>query len=426
MNFIDQAEVKVVAGKGGDGRLSFRHEKFISKGGPDGGNGGNGGDVILLASNNQNSLAAFRHNKTLKAESGQPGGNKKKHGKSGQDLLIKVPIGTEAKDALGKVVADLTENGQSEVVARGGKGGFGNAHFVSSVRQAPNFAEKGEPGESINLNLELKMLADIGLVGLPNAGKSTLLGAISNAHPKIADYPFTTLNPSVGVVDVDPKSSLLFADIPGLIEGAAEGKGLGHDFLRHIERTSVIVHVVDAYGADIANNYRIIRSELEAYSKQLAKRPEIVVISKCEGLSGEQSSELLDCLRPVVKPRKTKILLISAKSGLGLRELILSAKSVKDSVDSERETSKSGEEIFEYRLTDNSSSWTVEKDGKRRYIVKGESIKHFAQRTDFNNDQAIERLLDILRKRGVINALIKQGIKPGDTIDVAGKGTIVF
>ncbi len=425
MNFIDQAIVSVEAGKGGDGRVSFRREKFISRGGPDGGDGGNGGSVILHASNNQDSLATFRYTKQLKAEDGVPGGNKRKHGKSGLDLIVEVPVGTEAKDENGQLIADMIEVGQSITVAAGGRGGFGNAHFVSSRRQAPGFAEKGEPGESKQLYLELKMLADVGLVGLPNAGKSTLLGALSHARPKVADYPFTTLNPSVGVVDIDKQSSLLFADIPGLIEGAAKGKGLGHDFLRHIERTSLIVHVIDAYVADVASAYLTIRNELKAYNPELAKRPEIVVINKIEGLDSEITSDLKNSLSRVLKPKSTKILLISAKSGLGLRELVLAAKAAKDKA-AAKKVKVVEPELFEYRLPENKSGWSITPSSEGRFLISGPQIERFALRTDFSNDQAVARLLYILRKRGVLKALNKQGVKPGDTLDIAGKGEIVY
>lgn len=425
MNFIDQANVSVQAGDGGNGRVSFRHEKFISRGGPDGGDGGHGGDVVFKASNNSNSLAFFRYTKKLQAESGQAGGNKKKHGKSGEDLIVIVPVGTEARDSEGNVVADLVTDGQTEVVALGGKGGFGNAHFVSSRRQAPNFAEKGEPGESKQLELELKMLADIGLVGLPNAGKSTLLGALSAAKPKIADYPFTTLNPSVGVVDVDKGSSLLFADIPGLIEGAADGKGLGHDFLRHIERTSVVVHVIDAYNDNISQAYETIRKELNAYSGELAKRPEIIAINKIEGLDNEITADLVASLKRVVKPKTTPILLISAKSGLGLRELVHAASQAKAKALTKK-SKQAQPELYQYRLEENGKAWQVNKTAKGTFEISGEQIESFARRTDFNNDQAVARLLDILRKRGVIHSLIKQGIKPGDKIVIIGGGEITY
>jgi len=425
MNFIDQAVVSVQAGKGGDGHISFRKEKFISKGGPDGGDGGDGGDVILRSSNNQDSLAVFRYTKLLKAESGQPGNRNRKHGKSGLDLIVDVPVGTEAKDESGNLIADMTDNGQTSVIAVGGKGGFGNAHFVSSRRQAPNFADLGEPGETKSLILELKMLADVGLVGLPNAGKSTLLRALSHARPKIADYPFTTLNPSVGVVDVDKTTSLLFADIPGLIAGAAEGKGLGHDFLRHIERTSVIVHLIDAYEKDIAGAYEIIYKELAAYSKALVKRPQIIAINKTEGMDEEITNDLINSLRRVVTPKSTPIITISAKSGLGLRQLVLAAKVAKDRAiikNNVKETKK----MYQFNLPDNDSTWRIKRLDKVSFMVSGVQIERFALRTDFNNDQAVARLLDILKKRGVMNALFKAGLNPGDKIIIADKGQITY
>ncbi|HQU09741.1 MAG TPA: GTPase ObgE, partial [Opitutales bacterium] len=234
--FVDKAIVSVKAGDGGDGHLSFRREKFVERGGPDGGDGGDGGDVVFVASANKNTLADFRYKKELKAQDGAPGGKSRRHGKSGADLVVQVPEGTIVLSDKEEVLADLADDGASAVIAHGGLGGFGNAHFVSSTRQAPKVAEKGEPGEELNVRLELKMIADVGLVGLPNAGKSTLLSVVSQARPEIADYPFTTLTPNLGVVDIDKTKSLLFADIPGLIEGAAKGKGLGDEFLRHVER----------------------------------------------------------------------------------------------------------------------------------------------------------------------------------------------
>jgi GTP-binding protein len=311
MSFVDKVQVIVMAGDGGDGKLSFRHEKFVDKGGPDGGDGGHGADVILQASRNQNTLATFRFQKELKAEPGKPGGKTNSHGRSGRDLFVAVPVGTTATNESGEVVADLIEDGQTEIVALGGRGGFGNAHFVSSRRQTPNFAEKGEPGEVFNLTLELKMIADVGLVGLPNAGKSTLLSRISNARPEIADYPFTTLRPNLGVVDIDATHSVLFADIPGLIEGAAAGKGLGHDFLRHIERTAVIVHLIDAYQDNIVEAYQTVKSELSAYQPELGNRPEIIALTKVEGLDEEIIADLTSQLHAVI-PKKTAVYAISA------------------------------------------------------------------------------------------------------------------
>src|SRR5882757_6159100 len=274
MKFIDTVTIDVIAGDGGDGKLSFRHEKFIDKGGPDGGDGGQGGDVVLVASRNENSLAIFRYKKEVKAPSGQPGDTTRKRGRSAADLLVPVPVGTMATNGEGEVIADLTHDGQQAVIAKGGRGGYGNAHFVSSTRQTPKFAEKGEPRETLQAKLELKMIADVGLIGLPNAGKSTLLGRISNAKPEIADYPFTTITPNLGVVDIDEGTTVLMADIPGLIEGASEGKGLGHEFLRHVERTAVLIHLIDAYQPDITNAYNTIRAELKAHDPALAKRPE--------------------------------------------------------------------------------------------------------------------------------------------------------
>jgi GTP-binding protein len=270
MKFIDHVTVQVHAGDGGNGRTSFRHEKYVDKGGPDGGDGGNGGDVIFAASRNQNSLVEFRYHKELTAEAGGAGDKVRRHGKNGKDLRVEVPVGTLVTTADGHTLADLTEDGQQAVVAQGGRGGFGNAHFLSSVRQAPTFAEKGEAGGQLELTLELKLIADVGLVGLPNAGKSTLLSVISNARPEIADYPFTTLTPNLGVVDIGRESSLLFADIPGLIEGAAQGKGLGDEFLRHVERTAVLLHLIDVSSDDIVADYKTIQNELETYRSNLA------------------------------------------------------------------------------------------------------------------------------------------------------------
>jgi GTP-binding protein len=418
MSFVDAVTIKALAGAGGDGKLSFRREKFIAKGGPNGGDGGDGGDVVLLASRNQNTLAAFRYQKELKAESGKPGGKSNKHGKSGKDLLVAVPVGTVATGADDKILADLTKDGQKVVVAKGGRGGFGNAHFTSSRRQTPRFAEKGEPGEDIELKLELKMIADVGLVGLPNAGKSTLLARLSNAHPEIANYPFTTLTPNLGVVDIDKKASVLFADIPGLIEGASSGKGLGHDFLRHVERTAVILHLIDAYHEDAAVAYRTVRSELEAYSRDLVKRPEIVVLTKVEGLDDEIIADLIKQIRRTA-PKKTAVFAISSQSGKGLPELL---SAVRDTVKEVRakpvkpaKKSKTAAPVI--RLEDDANKWQVKKSGSR-FIVTGSRIEHFAQRTDFSNEQGVQRLRHIMQKSGIMHELRRQGVEPGQTIQV--------
>lgn len=417
MNFVDTVTVKVLAGGGGDGKLSFRREKFIAKGGPNGGDGGDGGDVVLLASRNQNTLTAFRYQKEIRAEAGQPGGKSNKHGRSAKDLMVAVPVGTVATNAEGKVVADLVRDGQKAVLARGGRGGFGNAHFVSSRRQTPKFAEKGEPGEQAELKLELKMIADAGLVGLPNAGKSTFLSKVSNARPEIADYPFTTLTPNLGVVDIDDKTSILVADIPGLIEGASSGKGLGHDFLRHVERTAVILHLIDAYHEDAAAAYRTIRSELEAYKTNLTKRPEIVVLTKVEGLDEEIINDLVSQVKRAA-PKGTPVFAVSSQSGQGLQPLLFA---VKDMVAAERaktaKTVKPIEGIPVLTIEDKSDKWEIKKAGKR-FIITGQRVEQFARRTDFTNDEGVQRLRHVMRKMGIFHELVRQGIEPDQIIQI--------
>jgi len=416
MSFVDKVRVTVLAGQGGNGKLSFRHEKFIDKGGPDGGDGGDGGDIVLLASRNQNTLAAFRYQKEVRADDGKPGGKTRKHGRSAKDLIVALPVGTMATNDDGVVVADLVEDGQTAIVAKGGRGGFGNAHFVSSRRQAPSFAEKGEPGEAFELDLELKMIADVGLVGLPNAGKSTLLSKLSNARPEIADYPFTTLTPNLGVVDIDKTTSVLFADIPGLIEGAADGKGLGHDFLRHIERTAVILHLIDAYTADVAATYQTVQAELKAYQPDLAKRPEVIVLTKIEGLDEEIIADLTNQLRKVA-PKRTSILAISSQSGEGLQPLLFAVKDIVLEARSKHRETAVKQTVPVLALTDTSDAYTVAKNDDI-FVVTGQRIEQFARRTDFDNDQGVQRLRDIMRRAGVLHELRRQGINPGQTIQI--------
>jgi GTP-binding protein len=415
MHFIDSVQIDVIAGDGGDGKLSFRHEKFIDKGGPDGGDAGDGGDVVLVASRNENTLATFRYQKEVKAASGQPGDKSRKHGKTAPDLRVPVPVGTVAT-LDGEIVADLVVDGQQAVIAKGGKGGYGNAHFLSSTRQAPNFAEKGEKGERFSLQLEIKMIADVGLVGMPNAGKSTLLSRISNARPEIADYPFTTITPNLGVVDIDKGTSVLVADIPGLIEGAADGKGLGHDFLRHVERTKVILHLVDAYQDDIAKTYTTIKEELKAYQPQLAKRPEIVLLTKIEGLDKEIVDDLVKQLKNVI-PARTKIMPISSASGEGLKDMLFTLKKLVETARAkvEKEIEETGIPVI--KLTDTSQQWKVEKvaDG---FKISGHRIEKFAARTDFTNEQGVRRLRDIMKKMGILHDLTRKKIQPGQNIHI--------
>ena len=414
MSFVDKVKITVSAGNGGDGKVSFRTEKFIDKGGPDGGDGGDGGDVVLVASRNQNTLAAFRYQKEVKADPGKPGTQSNKHGRSGKDLLVAVPVGTIATDQTGRVLADLAEDGQKTIIADGGRGGFGNAHFVSSRRQTPRFAEKGDPGDHLDLTLELKMIADVGIVGLPNAGKSTFLARVSNARPEIADYPFTTLTPNLGVVDVDDGISVLLADIPGLIEGAAEGKGLGHDFLRHIERTAAILHLIDAYNDDIATVYRTIRAELEAYDQALSSRPEIIALTKIEGLDEEIVADLTAQLQHVVA-KGTPIFAISSASGQGVKDLLYAIKKVVVKAREVHEVIEEAAGIPVLTLADTSDKWHVTREDDA-FVVSGAKIEQFARRTDFENDQGVQRLRDIMHKMGVLHELSRQGIEVGQTI----------
>lgn len=411
--FVDIAQILVKAGDGGDGSVSFRHEKFIDKGGPDGGDGGDGGDVVLLASRNQSTLASFRYQRELKADSGLPGFKRRKHGRSGADLTIDVPVGTVVVNDAGQVIADFIEDGQTAVVAFGGKGGFGNAHFTSSTRQTPRFAEKGEPGDELSLKLELKMIADVGLIGLPNAGKSTLLSRISNARPEIADYPFTTLRPNLGVVDLHNEQTLLFADIPGLIEGASQGKGLGDDFLRHVERTKVLVQLIDAYDEDVASSYSIVDKELAQYAVDLTQRPRIIVLNKIDGMDEKIVSKKLQTLKKVA-PKGASCFAISAQSGAGIPELLAAAAQLIAVQQAAVEEAEAPEALPVLSI-DNTDSWQVVKN-ERGFEISGTKIERFASRTDFHNYQAVQRLRDIMRKLGIMHELIKQGAAPGDKL----------
>jgi GTP-binding protein len=415
--FVDKVSVHVAGGDGGNGVVSWRHEKFIDRGGPDGGDGGDGGDVILVGSNNQNTLATYRYQKELVAEAGKNGFKQKKHGKSGKDLRVLVPVGTVAYNDHGEVVADIKSDGEEVVIAHGGKGGFGNAHFVSSRRQAPKVAEKGEPGIAYDAILELKMIAEVGLIGMPNAGKSTLLSRISNAKPEIANYPFTTIRPNLGVADIDGKRSVLVADIPGLIEGASEGKGLGDEFLRHVERTKVLVHVIDAYNEEVSRTYKAIRGELKAYRVDLSTRPEIIALNKIDGLDEEIVADLMNQLKKTA-PKGTPMFAISASSGQGVKELLYK---VADTCAQVKEVEEEvSDEVPVIRLENVEDAWQVTRLGKQ-FIVSGPKINRFARRTDFENEAGIERLRDIMRKMGIMHELERQEINPDDVIIIGDK-----
>jgi len=318
--FIDYAEISISGGKGGDGAVTFRREKYVPKGGPSGGNGGDGGSVIIEARHNLATLLDFRYRKKYDAANGEIGGNSRKDGKNGGDVLIKVPVGTIIKDAVsGKVLFDLDQDGMRVVAAKGGKGGKGNSNFATPTNQAPRYAEPGRLGEERNIILELKLIADIGLVGFPNAGKSTLISKISAARPKIADYPFTTLEPNLGIVQYKDYQSFTVADIPGIIEGAHEGKGLGLKFLRHIERTKVLVYLIDITSEDYENDYHVLQNELKSYSKKLALKPKLLILSKSDLV---EESEIDKLLKKRLKKLDKRIHIISAVTGAGIEKLL--------------------------------------------------------------------------------------------------------
>lgn len=424
--FVDMAKVFVAAGNGGRGAVSFRHEKYVDKGGPDGGDGGQGGDVVFVADANMNTLVDFRYKPELKAENGGDGAKRDKHGRSGERLLVKVPLGTIVKRE-GEILADLIEPGAEMVIARGGSGGFGNAHFKSSTRQAPRVAEVGEKGETFEATLELKILADIGLVGFPNAGKSTFLSVVSNAKPEIADYAFTTLTPNLGVADIDDRT-LLIADIPGLIEGASEGKGLGDAFLRHIERTSVILHLIDVLADDVADAYKKIRQELEKYSANLAAKPEIVALTKTDAVDNEIITMQTEALSSVTS---SPVIAISSSAHQNLKEVLrqlaVVVQSEKDKQLAELELDNDDESVPTISLNQQQidEAWAVERSDDC-FIITGAKIEKFASRTDFSNPHGVNRLRDIMRKMGIIHELNRQGATSESLINIAGnKFTLV-
>ena len=410
--FIDEAKIQVRAGNGGNGMVSFHTAKYVPNGGPDGGDGGRGGSVVFVADPGMNTLQAFRFKRKFVAEDGEKGGRRQQYGHGGKDLRIAVPVGTVVRDLeSGRILADFTEAGQEIVIAHGGRGGKGNIHFANSIRQAPNFARAGEPGESFDLVVELKLLADVGLVGFPNVGKSTLLSVISAARPKIADYPFTTIEPNLGVCVVDD-FSFVVADIPGLIEGASEGLGLGHDFLRHVERTRLLIHVVDASGQegrDPLADFDQINRELEAFNTTLASRPQIVALNKID----DTDPGKLASLKQTLTDRGYSVFPICAPIGEGVPDLLKkTAELVRTLPPTLISEPVSAETVYRF---EEEALFKIERDGAV-FVVTGNWIAGLVNSTNFDDSESLQYFQRLLRKKGVIAALEKAGVAEGDLI----------
>lgn len=421
--FIDEAKISIKAGKGGDGAISFRREKYIPSGGPDGGDGGHGGHVILEVEDGMKTLMDFRYKTKYQAEHGGNGGKKNMHGKNGRHLVLKVPPGTMVKDAeTGEILADLVSHGQSVVVAMGGKGGKGNTRYKSSLRQAPNFAEAGNPGDEKWLLLELKLLAEVGLIGLPNVGKSTILSKVTKAEPKIADYHFTTLSPNLGVVEAIKGKSFVMADIPGLIEGAHEGTGLGHDFLKHIERTRLLIHVVDISGSEgrtPLEDFDMINEELKAYSLDLAEKKQIVVGNKLDLVLDTSMAE--DFKKAMVE-RGYEVFFISAAASDGLDILMKHVTGMLDKLQApEMETAPKAESETHrvYRYKRKERDWKIEKVNDI-FRISGFSVEKLLKSTNFEDWDSLQRFQGILKKKGVFEELKDMGAGEGSTIEIEG------
>ena len=410
--FTDKAKIFIKAGKGGDGSMSFHREKYVASGGPDGGDGGNGGSIILVADNNISTLLEFKYKKKFVAPNGADGGAMRCKGKSGQDLYIKVPMGTVVKRE-GRVIADLREKGDEFVAAKGGSGGWGNCHFATATRQVPKFAKVGLEGEEKELELEIRLLADVGLIGFPNVGKSTLLSVISDAKPKIANYHFTTLVPNLGVVDAG-EHSFVAADIPGLIEGASEGVGLGHEFLRHIERTRLLIHVVDVSGIEGRNpieDYEIINKELKNYTTDLSDRPQIVAANKTDIITNPEAYEEF---KKYLEEREIKLFEISAATSMGVRELVMYTDSVLQTIPVPEIVIESEEQFEIYKFEDE-EEFTVRNDNGV-YVVEGPYVPKLIGSINFDDYESLSYFQDMLRKKGIIKALEQKGIKEGDLV----------
>ena len=411
MQFLDKTRIKIISGRGGNGMVAWRREKYVDKGGPAGGDGGSGGDIYLIADENMSTLMDFKYKSVFKAENGENGSIKNMHGRCAKDLEIKVPVGTVVRDLkTGNAIADLTGHEQKVLVAKGGRGGRGNARFATAQKRAPQFCEPGEPGIERDLELELKLIADVGLLGMPNAGKSTLISRISSAKPKIADYPFTTLIPNLGVVQKRSGDGYVVADIPGLIEGASEGVGLGHDFLRHVERCRFLVHLVDTTQEKPYENYKIINNELKKHSEKLANLYQIIALNKIDAISEDKKEELFRKFKTISKD----VFLISAVTGENVDKLLDFMEIKVDEIEKHVSDIVIEEDLDAYNNDD--STFEIYKAAKDTYIVNGGKIKRLASVTDSRNTEQIIRLQNILTGMGVFDELRTMGIQNGDTI----------
>ncbi len=429
--FADRAKIKIRSGKGGDGHVSFRREKYVANGGPDGGDGGRGGDLIFEVDLGLNTLNEFRHIRNYFAGDGQPGGKKRCHGADGEDKIVKVPAGTIIREAeTGQIITDMSYENKREVVLQGGRGGKGNQHYATPTMQVPKYAQPGKPGIELEVQLELKVIADVGLVGFPNAGKSTFLSRVTNAQPKIANYPFTTLNPNLGVVDLEGADGFVIADIPGLIEGASEGVGLGHEFLRHIERTRVLIHMVDAAsteGRDPLEDIKTIQKELEAYNPQIAARPQVIAANKIDCFAGggqspytEQGETVLAAIKEEFEPKGMRVFPISAVSGQGVKELLyytkqLLAEAEEDKIIFEKEYMVQMPDFSNEPFTVTKSD---EEDGL--YIVEGPRIERMLGYTNLDSEKGFEFFQKFLKTNGILEQLEELGIEEGDTVKMYG------
>ena len=420
--FSDKVRIFIKFGKGGDGHVSFRRELYVPAGGPDGGNGGHGGDIIFQVDKGLNTLGDFRHNSKYIAQSGEEGGKKRCTGKNGEDLIIKVPEGTVIyDDESGKVIADMSGDNMKETILKGGRGGKGNMNYATATMQAPQYAQPGQEAKELWVRLELKCIADVGLVGFPNVGKSTLLSRVTNARPKIANYHFTTLNPNLGVVDIDGGKGFVIADIPGLIEGASEGVGLGHQFLRHIERTKVIIHIVDAAsteGRDPIADIKAINAELEAYNPDLLKRPQVIAANKIDAIYDDGSgTNPVELIKAAFEPEGIKVYPISAVTGQGVKELLYAVRELLDNFPDDVVIFEKEFDVDE--LLDNSDdNYNVYIDENGVFIVEGERIDKMLGYTNLESEKGFNFFQKFMKSSGAIDRLEELGIEEGDTVRV--------